>query len=173
MREDASRYACKLLNKSEHANTVLYLCIYIFKTTLCYVIGCEIFMSVYISKQTVMVALQTENKEKPLEEWDNEFRITRNTIMSINWEKYSCYNDINNSWPSFINITHLHINTHKLPHNEHLKASSVLVILEATSEFIKKLPLATEVWEMYVDVCVVLTVESVQRLKQLNYILLT
>lgn len=41
------------------------------------------------------------------------------------------------------------------PRNEHLKASSVLVILGATGEFIKKLPLATEDWQ-----CVCLCVWS-------------
>lgn len=35
----------------------------------------------------------------------------------------------------------------QLSNNEHLKAAAVLVILEATGEFIKMIPLATEVWE--------------------------
>lgn len=50
--------------------------------------------------------------------------------------RYSCNEDINNSR---IN-TLLHTNTH----DEHLKAGSVSAILQATGEFIKKLPLATE-----------------------------
>lgn len=54
--------------------------------------------------------------------------------------RYSCNEDINNSR---IN-TLLHTNTHKPPHDEHLKAGSVSAIVQATGEFIKKLPLATE-----------------------------
>lgn len=69
---------------------------------------------------------------------------------------------------------YLHTNAHKQPHNEHLKAGSVLVILGATGEFIKRLPKAIQVW-VCVQVCVVLWVEqkSMQRFKQLNHALLT
>lgn len=77
-----------------------YPCLVAFKVTVnCYRISAEVRTWLWLIYRQVKTG-------KPFEECRDVSRITQKTELlceSIEWNKYSCNNDINNSWPSFIN----------------------------------------------------------------------